>query len=215
MVRWELGDWLKSGDSRFWDDAVRGIFSTQCVLYSVYAVLGGNSWWWPGEIVSHDLPSCSQVIVELKMIRREMRRYGTNHQDELGLRECLVWFILPFLMWQVHVCIWCVIKPIRGLPNPISHVVPLISHSLPYPPHGFPVQPSSLAFLSTLLPLSQNPKISHPSLSLHAMIMSWYQVQHTMSTAYTEYIIYHVEPRPKIVCLSFILIILGWPLTEL
>jgi len=45
MVRWELRDWLGAGDSRSLDDAVRGVHSTQCMLYSVYTVLG-VCWSW-------------------------------------------------------------------------------------------------------------------------------------------------------------------------
>jgi len=54
MVCREMRDWLGGGDSRSWDEAVRGVCSTwcmlyfgvcctRCMLYSVYAVLGGNS----------------------------------------------------------------------------------------------------------------------------------------------------------------------------
>jgi len=32
--------WLAAGDSRSWDDPVLGVWSTRCMLYSVYAVLG-------------------------------------------------------------------------------------------------------------------------------------------------------------------------------
>jgi len=45
MVHQEMKDWLGVGDSQFWDDAVRGICSTQCILYSVYAVLGVCCTW--------------------------------------------------------------------------------------------------------------------------------------------------------------------------
>jgi len=40
MVCREMRDWLGAGDSRSWDDAVRGVCSTQCMQYSVNAVLG-------------------------------------------------------------------------------------------------------------------------------------------------------------------------------
>jgi len=40
MVCSEMRDWLGAGDSRSWDDAVLGVYSTWCMLYSVYAVLG-------------------------------------------------------------------------------------------------------------------------------------------------------------------------------
>ena len=35
-----LRDWLGVGDSRSWDDAVQRVCSTQCILYSVYAIVG-------------------------------------------------------------------------------------------------------------------------------------------------------------------------------
>jgi hypothetical protein len=57
MVCREMRDWL--GDSRSWDDTVRGVCGTQCMLYSVYAVLGVNSSSQHGEIESDDLTSCS------------------------------------------------------------------------------------------------------------------------------------------------------------
>ena len=40
MVCHEMTDWLGAGDNRSWDDAVRGVSSTQCMLYLVYSVLG-------------------------------------------------------------------------------------------------------------------------------------------------------------------------------
>jgi len=40
MVCRVMRDWLGAGDSRCLDDAVHGVCSTQCMLYSVYALLG-------------------------------------------------------------------------------------------------------------------------------------------------------------------------------
>jgi hypothetical protein len=40
MICREMRDWLRAGDSRCWDDAVRRAYSMQGVLYSVYVVLG-------------------------------------------------------------------------------------------------------------------------------------------------------------------------------
>jgi len=59
MVCREMRDWLGAGDSRSWDDAVRGVCSTRCMQYAVYAVLGVNSCSRHGEIESDDLTSCS------------------------------------------------------------------------------------------------------------------------------------------------------------
>jgi len=39
--------------------AVLGVCCTRCMLYSVYAVLGVNSWSWHGEIERDDLTLCS------------------------------------------------------------------------------------------------------------------------------------------------------------
>jgi len=40
MVCRVMRNWLGAGDSRSWDDAVPSVCSSQCMLYSVYAVLG-------------------------------------------------------------------------------------------------------------------------------------------------------------------------------
>jgi len=102
------------------------------------------------------------------------------------LREFLVWVNVPSPIRQVRVPIRRVMTPIRCLPNPIRQVIPLISHIRSYPLRRSHFHPPSLSFSSTTQPSSQNTKISHPSLSLHAMIMSWHWVQHTPSTASTR-----------------------------
>jgi len=104
-----------------------------------------------------------------------------------NLREFRVWVNLPSPIQQVQLPIRLEITPIRGLPNPIRQVVPQISHIRSYPPHRSHLHPPSLSFSSTTQPSSQNTKLNHPSLSLHAMIMSSHRVQHTPSTAHTEY----------------------------
>jgi len=128
------------------------------------------------------------------------------------LREFQVWLNLSSPIRQVRVPIQRGKTSIQGLPNPISQVVPLISHICSYSPHRSHLHPPSASFLCRTLPSSQNTKSSHPSRSLHAVIMSWHRVQHTPSTAYTEYSIHRVQYTPKIVCLPFILMITSWPL---
>ena len=80
MVCRGMRNWLGAGYSPSWDDAVHGVCSTHCMLYSVYAVLcvcctrcmlysvyavlgvcctRVNSASWHGEINSDDLTSCS------------------------------------------------------------------------------------------------------------------------------------------------------------
>jgi len=55
----------------------------------------------------------------------------------------------------------------------------------------------SLFFSSSTLQSPKNTKLSHPSLSLNAMIKSEHRVQHTPSTAYTEYSIHRVQHTPS------------------
>jgi len=119
-------------------------------------------------------------------VEDEKERDGAIHQGKLGLREFRVRVNLPSLIWQVRAPIRRVITPIQGLSNPIGQVLPLISHIRLYPPPRSHFRPPSLSFSSPTLPSSQNRKSSHPSLSLHAMIMSWHWVQHPPSTASTQ-----------------------------
>jgi len=130
------------------------------------------------------------VTVELRTRRRAMRRDGSNHDEKLGLREFRVRVNWTSPIRQVWVPIWHVITPIRGLHNPIRQLVPLISRIRSYPPHGSHLHPPSLSFSSTTQSSPQNPKLCHPSLFLHAMIMSWHRVQHSPSTTFTEYSIH-------------------------
>jgi len=114
----------------------------------------------------------------------------------LDFREWNVQVNLPSLICQVPVPIRWVITPVRGLLNPIRQVVLQISHTHSYPPYRSHLHPPFLCVLSTTLSSSQNTKLNHLYLSLHAMIMSKHRVQHytecsvhgvqhTTSTAYT------------------------------
>jgi len=62
---------------------------------------------------------------------------------------------------------------------------------------SFPSSSPSHSFASTTLPLSQNTKLSRPTLSLHVMIMCWHWVQYTPSTAFTKYSIHGVQHPPS------------------
>jgi len=141
-------------------------------------------------------------MVELSTRKREIIGDGGNHDEKLGLREFCVQVNWPSPIRQVRVRIRVVITLIGGLPNPIRQVIPLISHIHSYPPYHPHLHPPSLFFSSTTQPSSQNTKLGHPSPSLHHMIMSWHRVQHTPSTAYTEYSILQVQHPPKIVCFT-------------
>jgi len=151
-------------------------------------------------------------MVELSTRKWEIRGDGGNHYEKLGLREFCVGVNWPSLIREVRVPIRWVITPVCGLPNPIRQVVPLISHIRSYPPYHSHHNPPSLSFSCTTQPSSQNTKLSHPSPSLHDMIMSWQRLQHTPSTAYTDYCIHWVQNPLKIVCLPFIPMITSWPL---
>jgi len=141
---------------------------------------------------------------------------GANTRQSImrnwDLNQWSVQFNLPFPILWVRGPIQCIITPIWSLPNRIRQVVTLISHICSYPPHHSHLQPLCLSFWCTTLPSSQNTKLSHPSLSLHAMIMSWQQVQHTLSPAYNKYSIHRVDHPPKMVSLRFILMITRWSL---
>jgi len=102
------------------------------------------------------------------------------------LRGFHVRVILPSPIQKLQAPIRRVITLIRGLPNPIGQVVPLTAHICSSRPHHSHLHPPSLSFSSITLLSSQNMKLSHPSLSLYVMIMSWHRVQHTPSTTSTQ-----------------------------
>jgi len=133
-------------------------------------------------------------MVELSTRKWEI---GGNYRGKLGLGEFRGRVNWPSPIRQVWVPIWRELTPIRGLPNPMRQVVPLVSHIRSYPPYHSHSHPPSPSFSSTTQPSAQNTKSSHPSLSLHDMIMSWHRVQHTPSTAYTEYSIHRVQHTPS------------------
>jgi len=108
------------------------------------------------------------------------------------IREFHVRVNLASLIWRVRVPIRRAITPIRSLLNQIRQVLFLMTHIRSYAPYRSHLLPPSLVVSSTTLPSSQNSKLNHPSVSLHAMIMSSHQVQYPPSTAYTKY---SIHPR--------------------
>jgi len=132
---------------------------------------------------------------------------GTNHHQKQGLKRisCASQFTIHDMAGTCHDLACNNTDTRSSQPNQASRIPN--SSFCSYPPHRSHLYPSSLSFSSTTLPSSQNTKLSHLSLSLHAMIMSWDRVQ-----AYTEYSIHRVQHTPKIVCLPFILMITSWPL---
>jgi len=141
--------------------------------------------------VTHSLGD-GLCLIDLQRVRGSVRAVGAVRNTRVCL-TAIRYVADSSPIWQVAVKIWPVIAPIHSLNNPIRHVVPLICHLCSYPPHHSHLHTPSLSFSSTTLPSLRNTKIRHPSLSLHAMIMSWHQVQHTPSTTYTNDSIHRVQ----------------------
>jgi len=108
------------------------------------------------------------------------------------LREFHMQVNLSSQRQQVQFQIWWAISPIGGLLYPIRQVKLLISHFWLCPPYSSHLHTPSVSFLSTTRTSSLDTKLSHHSLSFHAIIMSWCQVQH-----YTECIILRVQHTPS------------------
>jgi len=160
------------------------------MLDSVYAVLGVNSWSLHREIERDDLTSSSWVMVELRTRKREMRGDGGNHHEKLGLKKISCASQLTILDTAgTSPDPPCNITHTRSSqPNQASRT-PDFSYS-----H---LHPLSISFSSTTRPSSQNTMLCHPSHSPHARNMSWHRVQHTLSTAYTEYSLHRAQLTPS------------------
>jgi len=127
---------------------------------------------------------------------RDEKRWGKSSW-EMGTERilCASQFTIPNTA-ATSPDLACNYTAMRSSQLNLSSITPEFSHSLasstsfssssPHPSHSHPLQSSQIT------------KLSHPSLSLHAMIMSWHQVQaytaysihwaqHTPSTTYTEY----------------------------
>jgi len=148
-----MRDWLAVENSGGWDDAVRAVSSrqwtlyssvccTQCMLYSVYAVLGVYSWSWHGEIDRDDLTSCSELMVELRGRERERcKEMGQFIMRNWELREFHVRVNVPSPIQQVRGPIWWLITPIRGLLFLTRQVVLLNAHICMDPQHRSHLHP--------------------------------------------------------------------------
>ena len=82
-------------------------------------------------------------------------------------------FYLPYPGWQIDSHMKISRVPVSN--DGLSHIL------------------SSLSFSSSTLPSLKNTKLSHPSLSLNAIMKRSHRVEHTSSTAYTEYSILRVQ----------------------
>jgi len=181
--------------------AVVGVCYTWCMLYSVYAVLGvcctrcqlmtmawRDSEGWLNFVFFDD-----GWVVDGKVRGDEDEDdvEDTSGYGKSGVR--LAWF-----GWGDLVSVPLLTG--SGLVPAVSRMVNWLAHEIlyvPVSPDDLPHLLSSLSFSSWTLPSPKNTKLSHPSLSLHAMIMSQHRVQHTLSTAYTEYSIHRVQHTPS------------------
>jgi len=159
--------------------------------YSVYAILGANSWSWHGEIERDDFTLCSQVMVELRTRKREMKEDTGTHHEKPGLEELGVWVNSPSPIGQVWVPIRWAITPLQGLPNPIRQVVPLISHIRSYPAYHSHLYPPSLllAHNSTII-------AEHKVKSSHS-ICPCHDHELTRCAACTEYSVHRIQHNPN------------------
>ena len=135
----------------------------QCMLYSVYAVLGVNSWSYHGEIERDDLTLCSAMMVEMWMRKRDMGDEDENDvEDSSGYEQSGVQ-----LAWSGREDL------VPVLLHAGSGLVPAVSGMVNWLAQEILLRPSfSWRFVSSPLPSPKNTKLSHPSLSLHAMIKS-------------------------------------------
>jgi len=143
--------------------AVLRVCCTRCMLYLVYAVLGGNSCSCHGEIERDDLTVCSAMMVEMWMRKSEMGDEDENDvedtsgYDKSGVRP-------GWLGWEVLVSVSLhagsrLVAAVSGMVNWLAHKI-LSSPSF------------SWWFVASPLPSPKITKLSHRSLSLHAMIKS-------------------------------------------
>jgi len=144
--------------------AVLGECYTRCMLYSVYAVLCVNSWSWDGEIERDDLTLCSAMMVKKERWQWRWERYGGYERISVVMGwTCLLGFrrLCSSVSTRPMGSSACCIrkgKLTRTRNSLKSQFLMMIS---PISSH-----------LSLSLPSPKNTKLSHPYLSLHAMIMS-------------------------------------------
>jgi len=100
---------------------------TRCGLYSVYAVLGVNSWSCHGEIERDHLTLCSAMMVELWTRKREMGEEDENDMEDMsGYEKSEV--RLAWLGWEYLVL---VLLPARlGLVPGVSGMVNWPAHEI-------------------------------------------------------------------------------------
>jgi len=100
---------------------------TQCMLDSVYAVLGVNSWSCHGEIERDDLSLCSAMMVEMGMRKREMWDEDENDVEDTSRYE--KWRVrLARLGWEDLVLVLShagsrLVPAVSGIVNWLAHEI--------------------------------------------------------------------------------------------
>jgi len=112
------------------------------------------------------------MMVELRTRRREMGDEDENDLEDMsGYEQSGVWLTqsgLEDLVW-----VWLPVG--SGLVPAFSGMVNWLAHQIlkvPASHDDFPHLLGSLSFLCSGLPSPKNTKLSHPSLSLHAIIIN-------------------------------------------
>jgi len=156
--------------------AVFGVCCIWCMLYSVYTSLIVNSWLWHEDIERDVLTSCSSVTVELRARSREMSSAGQNDDASLRLRVCRVGVNSPSPIRQIRIPIHGGIYTDTRSSQPTqANCTPDSSYPLISFPSFWSSSPICLCLIHNSIIFRQH-KLIHPSLSLDAMIMSWYRV---------------------------------------
>jgi hypothetical protein len=157
-------------------------------------------------------------MVESRTRMREMRGDGGNHHQKLGQERMSSsnQFTIPDRVGISHDLAGNHTHTRSSQPNQASRT-PDFSYPLIFTT-SFSSSSPSLTFFSWTQLASQNTKLSYPGVSHHAMMMTSHwtkrtpRVQHTPSTAYTEYSIHWVQLPLQIVCGPIILMIRSWHL---
>ena len=96
---------------------ILGVYCTRCMLYSVYAALSVNSWWWHGEMERDDLNLCSCVDARVDDEkewdgRRGWKQYGGYERIcEISRTTCLIGFRRPrigVITRRIGTCTCCI-----------------------------------------------------------------------------------------------------------
>jgi len=151
---------------------------TQCMLYSVYAVLSVDSWSWNGERERDDLTlhsamieekeRCGMTIGKVWRVRADMSNQGTTCLIQFIRRRISV-FTPRIVSSTCRISNGKLSRTRKSLNSQFLELIsPILSH------------------LSRSLSSRKNTKLSHPYLSLHAMIIGQRGAHHAQSTSSSQ-----------------------------